>query len=977
LSLSDVENINIIQAYKKFKSHIYNDNTLLHVRISLAKYEKQKDFQEKLNTLEKLISSAQIGDLEFIQPYIDEIKFIITPKKIASKKNDSENTTQNVYTNEKSLPFYHIDDYNIFIDCPIELHLISVLWILHIGHKLDEELEANIHGYRLSRNSDKNIEENSYKLFEKYHERYLQFRDGALRKAIDLHKHNLDTTLINLDIKSFFYNIEFDFEQECAHIVQTNTDKVLNRLMDTIHKKYKTTLLDKHIKSDEEIKKIIPIGLLSSSIIANYTLKDFDKLIVQNVKPAFYSRYVDDMLIVLTNIKFNNSEDNIIRSIFENCLFKQINFHFDEVNKNISFQINKNTFVFQNSKIKVFHFYKNDSIHLLEKFSKTITKNSSLFKLLPEDKEIFNTLEEASYNITYSSTINKVSSINGNALDILNISRNIVQMTHIVMSTKYSQDEIKKYNAQIENIFVGTNILELQRLWEKIFTYLFISKSQKEFVRLAKRVLKVIINIKYEKNTTIEFMLMGSLAEYFVNSISMAISLYPSDFEHNFLNELKNIYSKAQDTKLFEELSLEYMLPRAYELRESNLIRHYMISSIPLLNYCKDINNISFYNKNVSINDFNFEIDEFQIGYSPRFIHYHELSIFFHLKFLHDKMSNEERNSYIFDQEKFIFGKYNLFNKTPQTEQQYPRKVVLTEDHDEKYYHDIPTQYMNHPVRIGLVNTAVDIENSIQSFQGKPNLSFHRLLDVFEVLNSAKKNNCNIVVFPEISIPYYWLKRIADFSKLNNIAIIFGMEHFSINKKVYNYSVAILPFEVNKYTNAFIHFNLKSHYSPSEVQAIEGRYFVIPKGSSKIDIYRWQGSVFSIFNCYELTNIRARGKLVGENDFTVAIEFNSDTTYFSNIVGSIARDNHAYIVQVNSSQYGDSRITQPTKSETMDIVKIKGGKNTTLIVGEINIKKLRDFQSKNHSLQMIEQEKNKFDSFKLTPPDFKISKYRE
>jgi len=197
-------------------------------------------------------------------------------------------------------------------------------------------------------------------------------------------------------------------------------------------------------------------------------------------------------------------------------------------------------------------------------------------------------------------------------------------------------------------------------------------------------------------------------------------------------------------------------------------------------------------------------------------------------------------------------------------------------------------------------------------------------------LNNAKKTSCDMVVFPEISIPYNWLKLIADFSKLNDIAIIFGMEHFSINKNVYNFSVAILPFQVNKHSNAFIHFNLKSHYSPSEILEIEGRHFKVPSThkDGQIDIYRWKSSVFSIFNCYELTNIQARGKLVGENDFTVAIEYNSDTNYFSNIVGSIARDNHAYIVQVNSSQYGDSRITQPTVSATMDIVKIKGGKNT-------------------------------------------------
>lgn len=35
---------------------------------------------------------------------------------------------------------------------------------------------------------------------------------------------------------------------------------------------------------------------------------------------------------------------------------------------------------------------------------------------------------------------------------------------------------------------------------------------------------------------------------------------------------------------------------------------------------------------------------------------------------------------------------------------------------------------------------------------------------------------------------------------------------------------------------------------------------------------------------------------------------------------------HCYCIQVNSSDYGDSRITKPSKSEEMDEIRTKGGK---------------------------------------------------
>ncbi len=82
---------------------------------------------------------------------------------------------------------------------------------------------------------------------------------------------------------------------------------------------------------------------------------------------------------------------------------------------------------------------------------------------------------------------------------------------------------------------------------------------------------------------------------------------------------------------------------------------------------------------------------------------------------------------------------------------------------------------------------------------------------------------------------------------------------------------------------------------------------------------------------------------------------------------SLSRDIHCYCIQVNSSDYGDSRITKPSKSEEMDEIRTKGGKNSTILIGEIDIEKLRDFQIKEYELQKEDK------SFKPTPPEFEKS----
>lgn len=86
--------------------------------------------------------------------------------------------------------------------------------------------------------------------------------------------------------------------------------------------------------------------------------------------------------------------------------------------------------------------------------------------------------------------------------------------------------------------------------------------------------------------------------------------------------------------------------------------------------------------------------------------------------------------------------------------------------------------------------------------------------------------------------------------------------------------------------------------------------------------------------------------------------------YYSNILESLSRDIHCYCVQVNSSDYGDSRITKPSKTEEKDIMRTKGGINSTILVDEIDIGKMRDFQLKEYELQANDR------SFKPTPPGF-------
>jgi len=86
-----------------------------------------------------------------------------------------------------------------------------------------------------------------------------------------------------------------------------------------------------------------------------------------------------------------------------------------------------------------------------------------------------------------------------------------------------------------------------------------------------------------------------------------------------------------------------------------------------------------------------------------------------------------------------------------------------------------------------------------------------------------------------------------------------------------------------------------------------------------------------------LANVWHRSLFKSKLDLLVGVEWNKDTNYFSNIVESCSRDLHCYIAQVNTSQFGDSRITQPVESARLDILRLKGGTNDAILIAEIDL----------------------------------------
>jgi len=286
---------------------------------------------------------------------------------------------------------------------------------------------------------------------------------------------------------------------------------------------------------------------------------------------------------------------------------------------------------------------------------------------------------------------------------------------------------------------------------------------------------------------------------------------------------------------------------------------------------------------------------------------------------------------------------------------------------------------LHNSIQIALANVPVDAKNIEASYLGSPKVGRARLKPFTNLLNEVSKyrsgtnRRVDLIVFPEVSVPHAWESMLATWVRRHRIGVVCGLEHRIDHKgQALNEVLALLPYQTSSGHWACIPVRrLKRFYSPAEEFILKNEHLSVPKAkSSPYHLFRWRGASFAIYNCYELASIEDRAIFKGHVDFIVATEFNRDTTYFSNIVEAAARDLHCYVVQVNDSGFGDSRVVCPSKSAFMNPVRIKGGDNLTFVTMSLNLSALRSHQRKGYGLQKEAEE------FKPTPPDFSMAALR-
>lgn len=593
-------------AYKKLKQMVYFDKTNLTLRERLAEFECGDDFSDLLLTLSHIVESDVPHETDEFKVWLDKIRFQLVPKGVEApkKKDDSNGTYVSNYTSDS---VHKVGKVNYIFDGPVELHLISVLWLMFEGFEYDQTLSEHCYGSRLHQHLENNADHSAY-LFQKYHELYARWRDTGIEKARDMlvdDKQNV--CVIALDVQEYYYRIELNWDTyreqvkrrkpsgnlEAVFMQRELLGEKLFKCIEAICNAYRKEI-DPLLRITHpdlpETATCLPIGLCASPVIANYYLTQFDQAVMEKVRPAYYGRYVDDILIVVPTASVPKSKDPI-KEFMDQVLVESGVLRWD--NKGSRYEIKSRSGLYMQKKKCVLQFFDaGHSIAGLEKFRRKLQENASEFNLLPVDGDE-SPVAQVAYDLLYDGSVNTVRSVKAIAENRWELASHLAKQTQLHLLTDGKLD--KGLKTELFYFFKGRNAIDYWDMWERVISFFLIAGESNAANQFRDAVWNEITKIQYYSDSDdvkVRSRLRESLGKHLDRCVELSRAVIESVDEHS-------------------TLSTDYW-------RKSNLIRHHLVG-IPLLNYTDFSGGLASPGQSK-----HFKLDHRKVRQTPRYVHIDE-----------------------------------------------------------------------------------------------------------------------------------------------------------------------------------------------------------------------------------------------------------------------------------------------------------------------------------------------------------------
>ena len=658
-------------------------------------------------------------------------------------------------------------------------------------------------------------------------------------------------------------------------------------------------------------------------LLANVYMYELDNDISQNPNVLHYGRYVDDIILVVdvTGDEKNISEDNA----FDRYLVEKNNILVNVESGKYTINKYPNLYI-QKEKVKIMYFNKTGSKTLINQLLKTITYPSQM-NVIPDTELSLVDFEEAAYAKNGIGVETKIRDIGQLEIDRFQLGWH---MSQIVMNNRVRkkyvtrEEKVRRQNESdsILRFFQGGKALEYSSNWINAMYYFMLTSDTNRYawkqfqgnIIDAIKQIKVsdIEDVKRNKKRRISSKLKKDLALHFDICISTVLAL--------------NIQYCRKEKKT--------VLALAKKMRKANLFNHHLVS-YPLVNYSDDIDeNCDLTNiLPEQIHSMNLLIrDSKKSKLSPRFINLDEIYQYVFLrKFCNGgNYYGDEDNTVVKKKLEFIENYFYEVNQINRGTASHLAITIKNEMHNEYILQKIELGNkcaVKEKIKIAIANIKLDTKRCCLGLACGDDVEIDRLrlIDfMYRAYANGKNDKVDFLVFPEFYMPLQWISDVLAFVRKSGITVVSGLQYVTSGHQAYNNVAIFAPVNTGRYTSSVLFAREKNDYAPMERQilALE-KYICVDQEKPVYQMINNRGIDYGLFLCYEFTDIIARALYKDKVDIIFTPEHNRDTSYFSNIIETTARDLHVFIVQANTSIYGDSRITGPFGRNDRNVLQIK------------------------------------------------------
>lgn len=865
---------------------------------------------------------------------------------------------------------------------PIAFHVLATLWIQKVGHKFDAKLSDVARGNRLRRRKPKNgragkLNPLSIGTSEPYLRPYCSWRDDGLAAIREAAVAGKKVAAVTADVTSFFHTLEpvfmlADEFRKAIKVQLTSEEEALHTLFITALSNW---------GKETPIGRGLPVGLTASTLIANVALFELDKFIEREVAPLYYGRYVDDIILVLENAaRFSQGKDVwewlMARS---NSLIQSTKQGMEEGYCFAPPYLHDSNVRFLNDKNRTYIFAGESGKTMLGALEQQIRARSSEWRSLPA---VTNNETQIEAGLVSAIRANGESAENLRQTNEVSIRRaafaikirDIQAYGRALAPDDWSRKRHAFLDAFIRHVLVLPAFFDFYNYLPRVIglccscrDFIHLRKLIGALEELLKRIDKAHVSLTAvspkEDDAMVSSTVRSKFREAIVNLLAQTIDVsFPDSLTRAEIDTYESTFREVSEEPLWRPRKWRLLVATSKKYRAHDLgywpLKRTLLPPELCAEVCAgDPSKVPLLAKSNANELLANEVLEGTRTFAVLTKIHTKKGL--PLGVLFPTRPPRLQELYILHRRPFSANGAReiaacllaLRGFSPE------RRLPKYEGRSERPFLSIPTSTKHEgKIKIAVASWKTNEDSWVASVTQHADPDRSRYDRLRHLVNSVirSRRRPDYLVLPELSIPPRWFLEIASKLHLNGISLVSGVEYLHGRRKVVRNQVwAGLSHNALGFPSQLIYCQDKQRPAPHEELELfrVGARVLRPETTWMSPPVLAHGSFhFALQLCSELTNIRYRSALRGNVDALIVPEWNKDTESFSALVESAALDVHAYIVQCNDRQFGDSRIRAPRKeSWERDIVRIKGGREDYFVVGEIDTKSLRRFQSAHRS----------------------------